>query len=1276
VLFRSLKAANSEETISANEENNFFILVFDKYSISEILFLKEGKSIVPLQNTLSIINNEPATDNTFSFLICNASSLAEEKEDLSISDFLSKYIFPTEKSQIKYEENSFQKSLKEEVDCLKTYSQQVVIDLKNNTNEFINNIISQESIKNFQDSINEEEWRKVLNNIDLISEQQFGGNDSAFFDLKTINWDLIIQEITKCITDNETRENVVAILNLLKNKLVFGTPIACQLPPPPQLRFPLIKFPTIPHPQSIVSSFYQSFTDTIIQLRSDIIFTFIRSINDFALKCGNNVDPSDIGKEKAKDLLDDFQGAASDALESSGIPTENEEKQLLINEIKIVIDNVAENLTKNEMLTLFVGSPSKETLQIVKKQINLLELNGEIVILPIKLGVLKPKTSSNTTTDTSLISLISENKEDAVARSENNTVILSDKKVIFLFKKFDKNIKNDVLNDYLNRNNITNNPNLLCLDTTVLNENIKKSLADKGLSERDALIEINRKDDEIKKAINQLSKTLSLMDKEFVKQPNINCVKNPDGSITPGISDKVGIPEAFKISSDNLIEDMYNNFDISYDKEVPRWFLNATQKDFTQSATPEQNKVKNIFIKTIQQQLQNSSSFSSSFFDSSEQNNFTTKIPPYYYSNDLQEKKINNPITILTNFYSFSNDIFYRTNVNYIKDQNFISGVIVNNDFSSSYSGTIFGIPLIDDNLIKNRNIFYKTPEYFNFFEKIHLTASSYDFLRTQKDYYNKIKTHNRLVEKLFKAPLSASYAFQTEASGSSKLLSYNLNPLLTRKQKKLLKQDKCNIKDKRLINLEDVKKDILIISNENSCVLPDVNDDGVKNPSVVDNANFNAAVKLLMRVYAIDFNFKLLPLSHFLSTLNSNSLYSVFYSLFFKDLEKIIGSIFVEKLKKQLIKDFLKIEDEIQIETSILDEKIMQNAFRFAFEKNFKEVNRNILSLIRDDINAKNVFLAGKTFIFNQQEEILYEKNYKTYLDFIFDNIVTVKFGLGAEIEQTQGNQVEAVGARGFSQSTLSGTPTQQQELKLTINNIAITQKQADLLPFCFIKNDNKLIFKILNNNFFKADVVPATFVEANSIDLYQIEYSENYDYKEDSVFKKLFYAFFSSCVPLEEIFTSQIAILLLSISSIEKITSSFDGSKKALKSVYDIIESANDYKKPLENDGLEEAMAKLSILFKTPEFIIKGLAETTDPNVAISSNISKAYEAAVLLSEMAGVQIPVKKLPIFAISPLVAATGVIPITPQGFISIALSLKDISIDLEQSIAKEDDESC
>jgi hypothetical protein len=174
----------------------------------------------------------------------------------------------------------------------------------------------------------------------------------------------------------------------------------------------------------------------------------------------------------------------------------------------------------------------------------------------------------------------------------------------------------------------------------------------------------------------------------------------------------------------------------------------------------------------------------------------------------------------------------------------------------------------------------------------------------------------------------------------------------------------------------------------------------------------------------------------------------------------------------------------------------------------------------------------------------------------------------------------------------------------------------------------------------------------------------------------KKCFELFFKYLLPLEEIYSSYMSSVLLSLSSIGTINESYNLIKQNARQILSIIDLAGDYTKSPFDNGITSIASGLKAALAVPEFMIKAQAELVDPNVAVASFFSKMYGLGVVSAAAVGVDVPVKKLPLFVTSPLVPVFS-FPVTPPGIVAVAASFKDLSKETKNNIGNEDSkDSC
>jgi len=1010
---------NAGKLLGLYDENGLTLntaLTFKFISINDIMVVKAiyisyngGKNIIELDGVNSLLINEPITDSTFAFLLANTNALAKEDGKKSITSFLSDYVIPGELAQIKYAPGTADRFEQRELECLRTYVDNTKDQLKQSTNEFINNIVSGESIKNFQQTFSEKEWEELGKQLGEITKQ----NWEEFIDPKTIQWELIIDEVTKCIANQQLRDATRFLLNAIKNFLVNDVPLACQIPQLPIPSFPVIKIPTFPNIPGMMTVYYNSFGEALAEERTDAILTLLRMMNDVISSCKDSIDPDTVGDTSPEDLLGDYSnsgqalGQTGDALENAGIVRNDEEnKEESKDEVKKILDSVSKSLTKSELIKLFLGTADNEIIRIVKNEINLLESKQGtpqgIKYIPKKLGSSTKKFNNYDVT------------------------ILADNKVKEFFARFAPLMNQEKLN-FLTEQILSNDPDILCIDNNTFNENLKKALKEKGLTEEQAQVEVERKDQNLKNTISKLSLALNMLNKTSIELKPINCVQNEDGTITPGISDKIGIPEAFKISNEDILDKLYSKFDESYNQDIKNWFRNSSitiqdksgnviKKLFLTSGSANTFYASVVYPTTVKRTSSFRGIVSSPFPDVIDLN---FKIPEYLFATEENAKLINeDPDSQFSKLLVETNNININTKIRINASTSSISGTGLDLSYNSLNATRISTISDQENRII---NLNKSLSNNYNFSTSSYSVQANQNLLsligginteiQSKQDAYDK-----KIVNYLFQKQFFNNFLFEykTDKNGNlqtpniQKALSLDLNPLLTKKEKK------CGVKDKRLINLDEIKNSVQKAAAKSACLPPIMSLDGKKKvPSAADTANYEAGLALFFRIYSIDFNLKLLPFGNYLSLLDSEVFYVICYDFIMKDIKRLFGSSYASKINKIMMEKYKREQNlkDIKIEDLLNSKADILNAFKMHFKKDFSSVSTQIHEIYKNEKN-KNIVKITKS------EEIIQEKNYKSFVDYAYDNITlipdpasisNVKNSLNKEISLITNNDIMA---------------------------------------------------------------------------------------------------------------------------------------------------------------------------------------------------------------------------------------------------------------------------
>lgn len=1508
----------NQNQINLSDDKLFLYIQFAGLNVVDIFLTSKESDAQKLVGAQDLINNDPLTDPTFVFFLTNINELSQEKTDGSgnISDFLSKYVAPADKAVIKYANQSAAKNQRAS-QCLSDYGANLKNQAKARTNEALNAVISKESIDNFKKSLpGSGEYDDIGKQFDqinkdngLVPSSEKEGPNGLLFQLKTIQWELVIDEATKCIQDAQTRDIVRRLLLALLQYTKEDVPIRCLLPTYNLPRFPTVRLPQLPNIASLVTQYYANLAVATKKAKTQALIGIVRAIIRTIDYCQGNTNPQNIGADP--DALTDNPASSNQALTASDEDRQKQYQNVGIissldtnpsvsyAEIRLILSEVASILTQEELTTLYVSAPSTIVLNLVKNKINLLEIDGKISKIPATLGSKK------------------------ATENGKEYTLLSDAATIQFFGRFEKILNANAYNKFINPEQLLST-DLLCYDDGQLAREIKNSLIKKGLSEQDAVQEVLRRQDSTQKLMAELAISLKQLSVASIKLPPFDCVTNPDGTVTPGLTDQLGVPQALTTMRDNLVDGLFKQSLDSYQEEMSVWFQNASEYSFT----TENGKytISNIFFKNTKNFLENSPNKigtvilidNKNYVD--EQNNNTVARPmnvpdraPTNNSSPLARPRPNLQDTtpkyvktlqfdsyfeksqyfnFLENEYSkeinlscFSNDVKNTSKITIFENDNFFINNFFDNNFEVKSST---GFDLVDSLLSNNKT--YSTENYSASYSINDLVLK-----KAISDLYNPAnesvfkKYLNKSLDTFFYDPFVQSFLFEEKnppernnvSKRTSNALRLNLNPKRTKKD------IACKKPDLRLISIiDDIKQQIKNAAASSACVKPKLDANGIKieaTPS--DIAMFEGCINMLLRVYAIDYNLKLLPINYYATILDSKTLKNSLYEIFCKDIKNNLGIDFLNKLFNILLKKYLNdIKSQIPVQNVLNDEILRKEAFLFYFNDNhFRQVSQKIYNLYISDINAK---VVDKNSDISFEQKIINEKKYPNFLEFLFDNIwvnytgvkspITLQknvidslkrektgyiedairsfvtdeqsienarvaltigltkvnysayisdvfpqtiieggkyeFGANIDIGFNQNNQniqveIESKKFVGFDQNTRTQREfDQQQEItgdgnslyftnfnlnensvienfknivttqpdnitvwyREKLENELVSKYSFDLELFRIFASQIKLfsyskwgevleeqkLFRKFSKNI-KSTItdqsylvyfgdenwksLPEAIVKYETLEninkkvqeyntliereekrlkdleqtyinsifrfeiskeknkiyfilntglntdinvtpareqligtdfyginiggfslkgtvLYETAYRENYNYKNDSAFKQLFFNFFTTYIPLEELLGTQTAAYLQSINSVQRINLGLRNTKSEIKKVFDIVEAAGDHTKVIVDNGLAAFFAKVKVLLETGKFMVKNVAAVSDPNIAVASAISTAYKSGVAAAESLGVSIPVKNLPIWSTSlPLP-----IPIlTPQGYAAFGLSLEE-----------------
>ncbi len=592
-----------------------FTLIFDKCILKKVIFNPgNGQIPVPLKYS-EVYITDYYNDETINFLMTNINSIQSLSPDQKpITAFLKEYILPVELGYYEFTDPG-QKLDEDSKNCQKSYKQQIKQQLKNNTNDFIVNTRLVESAKNAKALGQGEEWEKVGNSLKKFPDVFSAKRGVGVLDPYKVDWNSLITEACKCINNKEARKTVEWVLTAVKDRLLNDKPIACSIPVYQLPKLPVIKLPTIPHIPSILNIWTLQLQNTISNSSTDILRTLIKTTVESLEICKEPDSAINIGESNADDL---FLGVNQQPLSNSPFSNQNdtrenrkdqfraanilngfENQDEVFEEIVLLLDKVSENLTKQELIELFFGRSSEKIIYLIKNIVlSLVGPPDQIPNLKLRLGFF-----------------------------DGETYIASNRKIIEFFTKFGSIVDPDKI---IQEQQLTNDPDLLCKDPSELDQRFAESLQARGLSLEEAAAEAAKRREEIRKKLAELIEAINLLNKDSLTVPPINCVKNPDGSTTPGLLDTISEPLAFKLAREKHIETLYSPFESAYNSDIKSWFSTAIQEQpvlNTGSNEMEDNKVD--FLKEFSEVFMTSSTFTST------NSKIGFSVPKYYFGANL-----------------------------------------------------------------------------------------------------------------------------------------------------------------------------------------------------------------------------------------------------------------------------------------------------------------------------------------------------------------------------------------------------------------------------------------------------------------------------------------------------------------------------------------------------------------------------------------------------------------------------------------------------------------
>ena len=170
-----------------------------------------------------------------------------------------------------------------------------------------------------------------------------------------------------------------------------------------------------------------------------------------------------------------------------------------------------------------------------------------------------------------------------------------------------------------------------------------------------------------------------------------------------------------------------------------------------------------------------------------------------------------------------------------------------------------------------------------------------------------------------------------------------------------------------------------------------------------------------------------------------------------------------------------------------------------------------------------------------------------------------------------------------------------------------------------------------------------------------------------------------FHYCLPIDRMFTLLSIYNITYLSNIEKVSKLFDGTKIAIKSVFQALLNSGNYRYEdqyvnrlggnigLNTSGLNNANTDpevpgtnvAAMAIRTPFLILKGLVELIDPNISIARKIVDAAKTRNKDIPILAASLGLLPMNVFPPPPMGPGIGP-PISPLGFIYLALNIDEI----------------
>ena len=199
------------------------------------------------------------------------------------------------------------------------------------------------------------------------------------------------------------------------------------------------------------------------------------------------------------------------------------------------------------------------------------------------------------------------------------------------------------------------------------------------------------------------------------------------------------------------------------------------------------------------------------------------------------------------------------------------------------------------------------------------------------------------------------------------------------------------------------------------------------------------------------------------------------------------------------------------------------------------------------------------------------------------------------------------------------------------------------------------------------------------NTYDVVDDWNSKSLTLKNDLISSEDFKFLFHYCIPVDRMLTLLTIYNIVYLSSLPKVINLFNGTKIAIKSVFQALLNSGNYRykdqyndqmggniglntNALNNENTNPDIPGTSVAAmaaRTPYLILKGLVELIDPNIHIARKIVDAAKTTGNNIPIIGASMGLLPVNVFPPPPIGPGIGP-PISPLGFVYLALNIDEI----------------